>query len=140
MKRIVWVAATILIMICIMGYGIFSMKQIEKVNQERREKESAKQAVSQIVLVTETTNVYDRYRSTEDSQAAYENETAEGEAIPSDGNALLPEGETETTLDPNAMRPAVLPTSATEPETNILPEDGEAAAPDVQAETDVQEN
>ncbi len=101
MKRVVWIAVTILIMIGIMGYALHTMKNISKVNQERREKEAAKQEVSQIVIVPETTNIYDKLRPTETS------ETAEGEAVPL-------EGETETTEQPGVMHAASVTTAAPE--------------------------
>ena len=63
MRRIVWVAVTILIMICILGYGLHTMKRIDRVNQERREKEAGERFASQIAVVTETQTIWGQLRA-----------------------------------------------------------------------------
>ena len=131
MKRIVWIAAALLIMIGIMGYGLYVMRNISEVNRERREKEAAKHDASQIVMTTEATNIYDKLRPTEP------------ETIIGENGQVIVITEPETTEDPGAMRPArattteadapVIVQDTVEPET-AAPMAGESPQPDTQPE------
>lgn len=82
MKRIVWVSVAILIMICILGLGLHSIKQIERTNQERREREAGEQFASQVAIVTETTNIWDRVRSQNETTTAVVSTDANGSEYP----------------------------------------------------------
>ena len=111
MRRLVWIGAALLIMVGIFGYAMFTMRNIEQVNQQRREKDAGNDVVAQIVATTETTNIWDMLRPTE-------TETGETEAV----------GDTE---NPDSMKRAVNPdeTETTEEEfseTDTVFEESEA--------------
>lgn len=115
MKRIVWIAAALLVMIGIMSYGMYTMRHISQVNQQRREQEAAKDYAAKIVLTTETTDIWDKLRPTETESGEGESETATTEksgvmrpAKPNSANET-----TEETADETAAA-SELPTDAPE--------------------------
>lgn len=63
MKRIIWVAVTILIMLGIMGYGLHTLNHIEEVNQKRREKEAGEKFAATMMMTTATTSIWDKMRA-----------------------------------------------------------------------------
>ena len=78
MRRIVWIGAALLIMVGIFGYAMFTMRGIEQVNQERREKNAGQEIVNDMIAATTaTTSVWDRLRTTETTV-----DTGETEAEP----------------------------------------------------------
>lgn len=84
MRRIVWVAVTILIMIGILGYGLHTMKRIDRVNQERREKEAGERFASQIAVVTETQTIWGQLRAGQETTTTVAGTDENGsEAAPS---------------------------------------------------------
>lgn len=105
MKRVVWVAVTILIMIGILGYGLHTLGRIEEVNQQRREKEAGSDFVAKIAMTTATTSIWDRLRETETVAVPAESAPAEGSVgdvspMP-DGSGVMP------TEAPGEQAPAV---------------------------------
>ncbi len=119
MKRIVWIAATILIMICILGYGLHTLNKIDEVNKKRREKQAGKALASQIVMTTATESIWDRLRAT--TEVSTETGTA-GEAVsPDSENGEVP---TEAVYD-GQDSPIVPDAPAQTPvQTNTVTDDG----------------
>lgn len=76
MKRIVWVAVTILIMIAIMGVGLHTLNRIEDANQQRREQKAGEDFASKITVETETTSIWEKVRASQDAAT----ETPAGES------------------------------------------------------------
>ena len=107
MKRVVWVAVTILIMIGILGYGLHTLNRIEEVNQQRREKDAGEDFVAKITMTTASTSIWDRLRETETAAAI------EG-GVPAEG----PVGET---VSPMPVEPGVMPTEAPEEQAPAVP-------------------
>ena len=73
MKRIVWIAAAILVMICILGYGLHTLNKIDEVNKKRREKQAGEVLASQIIMTTATESIWDRLRATTEASTAVQN-------------------------------------------------------------------
>ncbi len=113
MKRVVWVAVTLLIMIGILGYGLHTLNRIEEVNQQRREKEAGNDFVAKITMTTASTSIWDRLRETETSVVP-EGSTPAGEPV----------GETGS---PTPGEPGVMPTEAPEAQAPAVPGVVEAA-------------
>jgi hypothetical protein len=90
MQRIVWIGAALLIIVAIMSYATFVMKDIERVNEERRQKDAAKDIAVQIAATTATTSVWDLLRATETTTGESGQEatimTAGLDDQPADGN------------------------------------------------------
>lgn len=82
MKRIVWIAAAILVMICILGYGLHTLNRIDEVNKKRREKQAGQALASQIVIATATESIWDKLRAT--TEASLET------AVPNPENGEIP--------------------------------------------------
>ena len=70
MKRIVWIAAAILVMICILGYGLHTLNKIDEVNKKRREKQAGEVLASQIIMTTATESIWDRLRATTEASCS----------------------------------------------------------------------
>ena len=116
MKRIVWVAVAILIMIGILGYGLFTLRHIEEVNQKRREKQAGEKFAATVMMTTATTSIWDKVRegqettSTETGAAVQETfadgdvpqtvtespESPEGEFVPNEMDTPSTETSAET--------------------------------------------
>ncbi|MBR2086419.1 MAG: hypothetical protein IJ906_04685 [Oscillospiraceae bacterium] len=107
MRRLVWIGAALLIMVGIFGYAMFTMRNIEQVNQRRREKDAGKDIVAQIVATTETTNIWEMLRSTETEAVSAETE--------------------QVTDDPNRMREAIIPHATESPEEESSEESTDSA-------------
>ena len=88
MKRMIWIAIAGLLMIGILGYGMHTMKHIQEVNRQHREKEKGEKFASQILMTTETTSIWDKVRVSQ--------ETTQPDATDAYGNPI-PQQE-ETTL------------------------------------------
>ena len=95
MKRMVFIAAGILIGLLIIGWMLHSMAQVSEVNRKRREKEAGEAMASQIIVTTASTSIWDTLRQTAEpsetggeSQANSENPEASGTY---DENASAPE-------------------------------------------------
>ncbi len=69
MKRMVWIAATLLIMIAILGFGLHTLNDIDKKNKEYREQKEGQAVASMIAVIPATTSVWDRLRATETAAA-----------------------------------------------------------------------
>ncbi len=82
MKRIVWIAVTILIMIAIMGFGLHTLNQISEVNQQRHEKEAGEEFAAKVVMVTETTSIWEKVRENQEKTT----ETGESEPVTDGGD------------------------------------------------------
>ena len=81
MKRLVWISVAMLVMVGILGYGLYTMRHIEEVNQRRREQNAGSEAAFRIVATTATTSIWDKLRETETTvDAAVES----GEADPNE--------------------------------------------------------
>lgn len=65
MKRIVFVAVGILIMLAIMGYTLHSMSHIDEINEKRREQQKGEALASRLVTTAVTTSIWDSLRTTE---------------------------------------------------------------------------
>ncbi len=105
MKRVVWVAVTLLIMIGILGYGLHTLDRIDEVNRQRREKEAGNDFVAKIAMTTASTSIWDRLRETETSVSPEGSAPAEvpvGDVSPMpDGSGVMP------TEAPGEQAPAV---------------------------------
>lgn len=89
MKRIVFVAVGILIMLVIMGFTLHSMRNIDEINQKRREQDKGEAIASRMVVTTATTSIWDSLRATET-----ETETGSSGEIPQESGNM-----TEITAD-----------------------------------------
>ena len=109
MKRIVWVGVTILIMICIMGFGLHTLNHIDDVNQARREKERGEDIAYQIVMTTATTSIWERLRATTEmpqnelpqADASAEGSLSEGAQEVGDMPSTMPVQEEEQPVVPD---------------------------------------
>ena len=70
MKRMVWVAVAMLIMIGIMGFGLHSLNRITEVNKERREKDKGEAIVVKVLQTTAATDIWDKLRAKQDAEQA----------------------------------------------------------------------
>lgn len=75
MKRIVWIAVTVLIMLAILGFGLHTLNNIDEVNKRRREKEAGQNMAPLIAMTTATTSIWDKLRET--TETATETDTEE---------------------------------------------------------------
>ncbi len=96
MKRMIWVAVAMLIMIGIMGFGLHTLNKITEVNKERREKDKGEAIVARILETTATTSVWDKLRAkqnaqNEATQAQKENGEGGNAVVQTDenGNAIV---------------------------------------------------
>ena len=69
MKRIVWIAAAMLIMVGILGLGLHAINDIDKKNKEYRQQKEGEKVASMVAVVTETTSIWDRLRTTETAES-----------------------------------------------------------------------
>ncbi|MDE5883603.1 MAG: hypothetical protein K2H29_00745 [Oscillospiraceae bacterium] len=81
MKRIVFVAAGILIMLVIMGFTLHSMTRIDELNQKHREQQKGEALASRLVTTVATTSVWDALRSTETETIAPEENSENSENL-----------------------------------------------------------
>jgi hypothetical protein len=84
MRRIVWISVALLIMVGIMGYAMFTMRNIEEVNKRRHEQDAGKDVAVIIAATTETTSVWDALRATETATGTDTSESTTG--LPQFGN------------------------------------------------------
>ena len=70
MKRIVFAAVGILVMLLIIGWMLHSITHIDEINQKRREKDKGEMLASQIITTTATTSIWDSLRPTETTGTA----------------------------------------------------------------------
>ena len=103
MKRLVWISVAMLICIAILGYGLYTMRHIEEINQRRRQQDAGSEIAMHIASTIATTDIWDRLRQTETSVTT-ETGDAAGETRNSDPFASEdPNAMLETTpFDPNA--------------------------------------
>ena len=85
MKRIVFVAAGILIMLLIMGFTLHSMSHIDELNQKRREQQKGEAIASRMVTTTVTTSIWDSLRTTETETIQPEENSENPEQLPESG-------------------------------------------------------
>lgn len=97
MKRIVWAAVAMLVMVIILGIGLHTLNEIDRKNKEYREKEAGQAFASQIAIVTETTSIWDRLRATTASSADAESSGEPQEAPQVPVEAQQPENGEEST-------------------------------------------
>ncbi len=64
LKRIVAIAAALLVMFGIIGISVYSINHIDEINQKNREKEQGKHFAATIAQTTATTSVWDYLKST----------------------------------------------------------------------------
>ncbi|MDE5737325.1 MAG: hypothetical protein K2H93_03055 [Oscillospiraceae bacterium] len=96
MKRIVFVAIGILIMLLIMGFTIYNINHIDEINQKRREQDKGEAIASRMVATTATTSIWDSLRTTETETGNIEETSQEiQETIQESGEML----ETEFTQE-----------------------------------------
>lgn len=85
MKRIVFVAVGILIMLAIMGFTLHSMSHIDELNQKHRDQQKGEALASRMVTTAVTTSIWDSLRPTE-TEAVTPEETSENpEQLPESG-------------------------------------------------------
>lgn len=108
MKRVIWVAVTVLIMIGIMGFGLHTLNNIEEVNQRRREKEKGEQLASQIAMTTATTSVWDMLRQTTAATVPAASETEETQQLQ---EVVSTQPEAEESVSPEVITEAPAQTS-----------------------------
>ncbi len=101
MKRMIWVAVAMLIMIGMMGFGLHSLNRITEVNKQRREKDKGEAFVAKILETTVTTSVWDKLRAKQDAKSSAPADGAGGNAIETDenGNQIV----VQTDADGNAV-------------------------------------
>ncbi|MBQ7013683.1 MAG: hypothetical protein IJN11_07210 [Oscillospiraceae bacterium] len=95
MKRMVAIAAAMLVAILIIGYSIHSINRIDKINRKNKEKEEAKDFAVIIAQTTAATEVWDQIQVT----------------IPAVQDATLPPQESETAVQTGV--PETVPTEET---------------------------
>ena len=128
MKRMVWIAVAILVMIGILGYGLHTLNRIDQVNKERREKEAGEEFAAQISVTTETQSVWDKVRSSQETTTVVTD--ANGDAVP------VQEAPTETTAKSSPQMAS--PAKETEPSEGMPADEGEVIVPDSAMETGVE--
>lgn len=115
MKRIVWIAVAILIMLGIMGYGLHTLNSITEVNKRRHEKEQGEQLASQFAISTTTISIWERLKQTTAPQDNPPQENPGGDAptqpSPDDEVSTTPApqepGDPEVIADPPAQTSTV---------------------------------
>ena len=121
MKRTVWFAVTILVMICILGFGLHTLNNIDEVNQRRRDKEAGKVIASQIAVTTANTSIWDKLRET----TTVTSDTMPPETDENGDPVTLPPGETlapDETLAPGETAPAGEETPDSAGELPVVPD------------------
>ena len=98
MKRMIWIAVALLVMIAIMGFGLHTLNRITEVNKERREKDKGEAFVAKILETTVATNVWDKLRAKQDANATapldenvIQTDENGNEIIVSTENAMIPD-------------------------------------------------
>jgi hypothetical protein len=96
MKRIIWIAVALLIMILILGFGLHTLNRISDVNRQRREKDAGEEFAAKVVMTTATTSIWDKVRTTTEPLPTDENgnpiETQETSETENSGAMAPPEG------------------------------------------------
>ena len=100
MKRIVFAAIGILIMLVILAFTLHSMSHVDEINQKRRDKERGEAIASKMIdSTTVTTSVWDRIRQTE-TETVSENPEESGETqesgLSEEETAVFPDEENST--------------------------------------------
>lgn len=67
MIRIIAIAAAFLVMFVIIGIAMYSINNIDEINQKKREKEDGKNFAATVVQTTATTNVWEYLRASEEA-------------------------------------------------------------------------
>lgn len=91
MRRIVWISVALLIMVGIMGYALFTMRNIEKVNKRRHDEDAGKDAAIVIAATTATTSIWDALRATETTTATGSETSADAPAEPTQDGEESPD-------------------------------------------------
>lgn len=77
MKRMVFAAIGIFVMLVIIAWSLHSMAHINEINQKRREKKEGEAIASQLITTTATTSIWDVLRETETTAMTEENLVSE---------------------------------------------------------------
>ncbi|MBE6876370.1 MAG: hypothetical protein E7496_06565 [Ruminococcus sp.] len=122
MKRIVFAAGGILIMLIIIGITLHSMANINEINQKRREKEKGEAQASQIITTVATTSIWDSLRPTETESGI----AGEGEPMTNENGEVIQEatqavnGENEEIMTENALSEETAPVPQTRTEAIVV--------------------
>lgn len=116
MKRMIWIAVALLVMIIIMGIGLHTLNHITEVNKERREKDKGEAIVAKILETTATTSIWDKLRAKQDAQnQATQAQEENGEG----GNVVIQTDEEGNVIIQDMGNGNVIV------QTDIVPENGE---------------
>ncbi len=91
MRRLVWISVALLIMVGIMGYALFTMRNIENVNKRRHEQNAGTDLAAKIVATTETTSIWDKLRATETTTGVTDNAVSPVESDATQTGTVDPE-------------------------------------------------
>ncbi len=97
MKRMIWAAVAMIIMVAIMGFGLHSLNRITEVNKQRREKDKGEAFVAKILETTVTTSVWDKLRAKQDAENSSANDNSV--QVDENGNQIV----AQTDEDGNAV-------------------------------------
>lgn len=95
MKRIVFAAGGILIMLVIIFFTLHSMAHIDEINQKRRDMNKGEAQASRIIMTTATTSIWDALREAAATEEVPPVTDENGEAVqetqsPEEENAEFP--------------------------------------------------
>ncbi len=79
--RIVAIAAAFLVMFGIIGIAIYSINNVDTINQKHREEEEGKNIAASIVQTTATTSVWDLLRATEETTETADSALMDGSSL-----------------------------------------------------------
>ena len=110
MRRIMWVGVALLIMVAILGYGLYTLKNISEANKRHREKEAGKQDAIVIVSTEVPTTIWDKIHADSEAASAEQN-----------SNAATPDAaSTDEAAEPVDSQPDAEPAEQPAPETIIV--------------------
>ena len=117
MKRIVFIAVGILVMLGIIAWMLYSIAHVDEINQQRREKNRGEALASRMITTTATTSVWDALRQTETETNAPA-VPGESAVIPEESDIApeesLPEEENQEQEDVLSEETAPIPQTVTE--------------------------
>ncbi len=72
MRRIMWVGVALLVMVAILGYGLYTLRSIKEANRRSREKNAGKQEAITIIATEAPTSVWDKLHAENESETPAE--------------------------------------------------------------------
>ena len=77
MKRIVFAAGGILVMLVIIFFTLHSITHIDEINQKRRDKNKGEEMASRIITTTATTSIWDAIRQAAETESESDSPSAD---------------------------------------------------------------